>query len=311
MTGAAIRTEFERRWRGLHGNTRGAIWLLISGLMTTIQGAMVKQLGPELHTFQVVFLRCAFGAAILLPFALSRGLARMATGRFRLHLLRAAISIFSMGSAFFALARLPLADAIAYAFTVPLFMIPLAVLMLGEPVRWRRWTATGIGFLGVVLMARPGGAIDIAIPVALFGAFATAVVYIVVKRLAATERVLTVMTYFTLLGSLFALGPALAVWRAPTETQFLLLFFIGLMGTLSQLFAVHAWIVGEATAVAPFDYSRLLYAAVIGYAFFGEVPDLYAAAGVALIVASTLYIARREAALRRKTASEKPVEASA
>ena len=296
------------RWRALHGNTRGAIWLLIAGFITTVQGAVVKVVGPEMHTFQVVFLRCAFGASILNPFAIGRGLMNMATGRLRLHVARAMISVMSMGCSFYALARLPLADAVAYAFTVPLFMIPLAVLLLSEPVRWRRWTATGVGFLGVLVMADPTGAIDEAIPVALLSALFTALVYIVVKRLSETEPVLTVLTYFSVLGATLSLGPALAVWMDPSADQLGLLFLVGLTGTLSQLFAVRAWIVAEATAVAPFDYSRLLYAAILGALFFGEIPGWNTALGATIIVAATLYIARREALLRRKAATEKPGE---
>ncbi|MBM3542465.1 MAG: EamA/RhaT family transporter, partial [Alphaproteobacteria bacterium] len=102
--------------------------------------------------------------------------------------------------------------------------------------------------------------------------------------------------------------PALAVWMEPSADQLGLLFLVGLTGTLSQLFAVRAWIVAEATAVAPFDYSRLLYAALLGALFFGEIPGWNTALGATIIVAATLYIARREALLRRKAATEKPGE---
>ncbi len=285
----------------LAGNTRGAIWMLLSGLVTVIQSGLVKSLGDSFHTFEVVFWRCLFGLAILLPFALRHGGYAFSTDRFRLHFLRATLSITSMASSFYALARLPLADAIAYVFTAPLFIIPLAVIILGEVVRWRRWTATAVGFVGVIVMARPGGTMDPAVPVALFGASATALVFVIVKRLTETERVITVTTYFTLIGTLLSAIPAAFVWQTPSWAQLLVLFGVGAMGTMSQLFAVHGWRVGEATAIAPFDYARLLYAAVLGFLVFGEIPDEWTAAGAFIIVTSTLYIARREARLRRAT----------
>ena len=101
----------------------------------------------------------------------------------------------------------------------------------------------------------------------------------------------------------FSLVPALFVWQTPTWWQLALLFGVGLTGTLSQMFAVHAWLQGEATAIAPFDYARLLYAVAIGLVFFSEVPSIWTAVGAAIIVSSTLYIARREARLRRPAAS--------
>ena len=273
--------------------------MLLSGLVTVVQGSLVKDLGASLHTFEVVFWRCLFGLSILLPFALRGGAYALTTGRLRLHCLRAMISITSMASSFYALARLPLADATAYVFTTPLFMIPLAVLLLKEVVRWRRWTATAAGFLGVLIMARPGGTIDPAVPIALFGASATALVFVIVKRLTETESVLTVTTYFTLIGTALSALPASLVWQTPSWNQILILFGVGATGTLSQLLAIQAWRAGEATAVAPFDYARLLYATILGFLLFGEIPDGWTIVGAIIVVLSTLYIARREARLNR------------
>lgn len=174
---------YERRWLALHGNTRGAIWILVAGFMTTVQSLMVKQVGDDLHTFEVVFLRCLFGLSILLPLALKSGMATLRTGRMHLHFMRASVSLASMGCSFYALAHLPLADATAYGFTIPLFMIPIAMVMFGETVRWRRWTATAIGFAGVLIMVRPDGAVHLAVPIALIGAFFNALVMAIIKRL--------------------------------------------------------------------------------------------------------------------------------
>ena len=298
---------YERRWLALHGNTRGAIWILIAGFMTTVQSLMVKQVGDDLHVFQVVFLRCLFGLTILLPLALRSGLSTLKPGRMHLHLMRAGISLTSMACSFYALAHLPLADATAYSFTIPLFMIPIALVMFREKVRWRRWTATAIGFVGVLIMVRPDGEVHLAVPIALIGAFFTALVMAVIKRLTGSERIITLMTYFTIIASGIAFIPAMLVWKTPTYWELPLLFGVGLTGTLSQMFAAHGWYAAtEATAIAPFDYSRLLYAVILGFIFFSEIPGLNTAAGALIIAGSTLYIARREARLRRKARLKAP-----
>lgn len=292
---------YERRWLALHGNTRGAVWILVAGFMTTVQSLLVKQVGADLHTFQVVFLRCLFGLSILLPLALRSGIATLRTGRVPLHFMRASVSLISMACSFYAFAHLPLADATAYGFTIPLFMIPIAMVMFGEKVRWRRWTATAIGFAGVLIMVRPDGAVHIAVLVALIGAFFNALVMAIIKRLTGSERILTLMTYFTIIGTLIAFVPAMVVWKTPTYGQLFLLFGVGVTGTLSQMFAAHGWYAAtEATAIAPFDYSRLIYAVILGFLFFSEIPGANTAVGAVIITASTLYIARREARLRKE-----------
>ncbi len=292
---------YERSWLALHGNTRGAIWILVAGFMTTVQSLMVKQVGPNLHVFEVVFLRCLFGLSILLPLAFKSGLSTLRTGRVHLHFMRASVSLVSMGCSFYALAHLPLADATAYGFTIPLFMIPIAMVMFREKVRWRRWTATAIGFLGVLIMVRPDGAVHLAVPVALIGAFFNALVMAIIKRLTGSERILTLMTYFTIIATIIVFIPAMLVWKTPTYFELLLLFGVGVTGTLSQMFAAHGWYAAtEATAIAPFDYSRLLYAVILGFIFFSEIPGLNTAVGALVIAGSTLYIAQREARLRKE-----------
>ncbi len=207
-----------------------------------------------------------------------------------------------MACYFDAVSWLPLAEAIAYTFTMPLFMIVCAVLLLGERVRWRRWSATAVGFVGVLVMLRPGMvAIEAAALVALLGAILSALVFTSVKKLSTTESALTMILYFALVGMLMSIGPALTVWRWPSAGEFALLFLTGVLGTSGQYVAVWGWSVGEATAIAPFDYSRLIFAAALGFAVFAEVPDPTTVLGAGIIVASTLYIGRRAAKVESPT----------
>ena len=290
------------RWRHLPGNTRGALWILLAALIMTLQVAVVKKLGAGLHIFEIVFFRCAFSFLILSPAFPRLGLGAYATARPALHITRSVLGILAMACYFYAVSWLPLAEAIAYTFTMPLFMILCAVLLLGERVRWRRWTATAVGFAGVLVMLRPGMvAVEAAALVALFGALLSALVFTSVKKLSATESALTMILYFALVGMLMSIGPAIAVWRWPNGAEFALLALIGALGTAGQYVAVWGWSVGEATAVAPFDYSRLIFAAALGFVLFAEVPDPMTILGAGIIVASTLYIGRRAARVEAPT----------
>ena len=171
-----------------------------------------------------------------------------------------------------------------------------AVMFLGESVRWRRWSATVAGFLGVVVMLRPGAAeFDPAMLVALMQALAIAAAVTLVKRMPMSESNLTVLLYFAVISTLGTLGPALWVWRTPTWEEAGLAALMGLLGVGSQAAIVKGYRTGEASAAAPFDYSRLLFATLFGFVLFSEVPDAWTIMGAGIVVASTVYIARREA----------------
>ncbi len=287
-------------WRRLPANIRGALWVVAAGALFSVMAAVVKILGNRLDSFQIAFFRALFGLAAVLPFVWQEGLPRLRTRRPGMHLLRGVMGVSAMLCGFYAITHLPLADAVSLSFTRPLFLVPLAVLFLGERVRARRWAATAVGFLGVVVMLRPTGAIEPAAFVALAGALLVAGVSVLLKKLAATETPATILFYFGVISSTVALGPALYVWIAPTLGELLLLMLVGALAAAAQSFMIRAFAVAEATAVAPFDYVRILYAGLIGYALFAEVPDRWTVLGATIVAASTLYIARREAWLARR-----------
>lgn len=296
--------RLEARWLALAPNTRGALWMLASCFMFSTMGLFVKLLGEHLPSHQAAFFRALFGMAAVMPFVLRMGRAGFATKRLPLHLSRGATGAAAMLCGFYSMAHLPLADSVALSFTKPLWLIPLAVLFLSEKVRVRRWVATGAGFVGVVVMMRPGhGAIDPAVYVALVGAVFVALVTIQVKKLLSTEHPATLIFYSTLIASVVTAVPAIAVWQAPEPRELLLLLIAGLCGTIGQSLGIRALQAGDSTAVAPIDYVRLIISGFYGYWFFGDVPDEWTALGAAVIVASTLYIAHREAQLGRAPAS--------
>jgi drug/metabolite transporter (DMT)-like permease len=297
---AATPAGLVARCQALPGNVRGALWMLLAGAVFTAQGAIVKGLGSRLDSFEIAFFRCAFGLLAIAPFVIGPyltqgGTALFLTGRPWMHLARALVGVTGMFCGFYAVTHLPLADATAISFTKPLFMIVLAVIFLGEQVRWRRWSATIVGFLGVLIIMRPGtDSFQPAALVALLGSFFIADVVVLVKKLSATERNVTILFYFAAITTVVSAIPAAFVWQTPTLHELGLLVLVGVTATLGQACALRAYRAGEATAVVPFDYARLIFAVVYGYAFFAELPDLWSYVGAAVLIASTLYIAFRE-----------------
>ena len=259
-----------------------------------------------MDSFQIAFLRTLFGFFVILPFALRRGLIGLRTKVIKLHLTRAAVGILGMLSIFYAITQLPLADAVALTFTRPLFLILLAVLLLGETIRWRRWTATAVGFIGVLVMVQSQAEFELASVVALFGALMVALVSVFLKKLSVTEAPTTMMFYFGLFASIISSIPAMFVWVTPSIEDLAVLVLLAFFGSGANFCAIRAFSVGEATAVAPFDYTRLIFSGILGYLVFAEVPTLMMLIGALIIVASSLYIVRREAGLgnRKPLASE-------
>ncbi len=281
----------------LPGSVAGPLWMLASAAGFAAMTAVVKYLGESLPSVEIAFFRTLVGLILIL---LLLGVSRDRWPLFRTHrpwlmLTRAVVGTAAMVCLFYSMIALPLAMAVSLSFSRPLFLVPLAVLFLAEPVRWRRWSATAVGFLGVVVMLEPAqAALEPAALVALLGAFLVAVVLMLIKRLAATEAPLTVMFYFALPGTLVLFTPALLVWQTPTAGQMGLLVLTGGLGTLGQYAAVRAFRAAEATLVAPFDYAQLPFATGVGYAMFGEVPGLSTLIGALIIVGAALYILQRE-----------------
>ena len=288
----------QRATATLPANLRGALWIIASCLLITSMAVIVKVLGTRLDSLQLSFFRAAFGLLVVAPFALAAGPTILRTRRPGLHAARGIAGAIGMMSGFYALTHLPLADVTAIGFTKPMFLIVLAALVLRERVGYRRWSATIVGFLGVLIMVRPGGGVlELAALVAVLGAFAAACVKLFVKQLATTEQPLTILVYLGLITTTLTALPAYLVWQPPTLLELGLMLLVGGLASLAQLCIIRGYRLGEASALAPFEYSRLPFAATYGILLFAEVPDLYTLLGAALIVASTLYIAHREAQL--------------
>ncbi len=294
-----------KRWHGLSPNLQGACWMLLSCLGFSVMVSFVKIVARDLGPFETTFFRCFFGLVALFPLIAWHGIGSLRTRHLGMHTWRGILGMVSMMCAYFGIERLPLASYTALSFSKPLFAIVLAVIVLREVVRWRRWAATLVGFFGVLVMMRPGTeSFDPNALFALGDALSIAILITVLKRIPAYERPLAMLFYFGVISSPLALTLTLASqpWIWPDGIAWAMLAAIGVTGALSQYWWIMAFRTGEASAVAPFDYSRLIFTGAVGLVVFGEVPDVWTVAGAGLIVASTIYLARREARQSRTPA---------
>jgi drug/metabolite transporter (DMT)-like permease len=269
----------------------GLALLVLCLIQMASQSALVKAIGDTFSSSQIVFIRGAVGLLLIIPFVWRYRFAALQFNNLRLHLLRAFFGVSAMACQFFAYARLPLAEATAYSFTMPLFLTFLAVVFLREAITKTIWVATFAGFVGVLIISQPGQIdFELAGLVALCGAFFHAVVVVLIKKLSALEPTITLMLYFPIVAVIAFLVPALTTWTQPDLLEWIYLLLIAALGTCSQWCFIEACRRVHTPLIAPFDYTRIVFAGVIGYFFFSELPSLFEVSGMIVILASTLFI---------------------
>ncbi len=284
------------RWSSLSDNFRGAVYVTVGALLLTCMAILVKFLGARLDSFQILFFRSFVGLLFILPLAFQQGWGICRTKIPLMHMTRGGIGILGNFCFFYSITHLLLADSMALQFSRPLFMIVLAVAFLGETVGWKRGTATMIGFAGILIMTRPFGlgggpaTFELGVLIGALGAFFGALVVVAIKHLSKTESTIVIMFYYAFWGAIFSLIPALLVWQTPTLPELGLLILVGFFGIVGQTCITRGVSLAETTVVLPFDYLRIVYAAVFGFLMFGEVPGLWSLLGAIVIVGSTLYI---------------------
>ena len=302
---AAGQPLLDRYWRSLPGNYRGAFWMLLAALAFISVQAVTKGLGDKFDSIQITFFRAMFGCFAVLPFVLTRGLTAFKTDNLPFHIGRGLFGAMATFLMVFAVIHMPIADATVIGFTRALFMIILAVIFLGERVHWRRWSATAAGFGGAVLMLRPGDETFQLAALAAFGAslcFASA--HVCIKKCTAkNDHPMTVQSIYWAISSVVTLVPTLWFWTSPNWQEWGVLIFMGLLSGIAQTLFVYALNAGEVTFVYPFDFTRLVWAAVAGVLIFGEPLAMLTIMGATVIIASNVYIARRQAT-ENKTVAE-------
>lgn len=277
------------------GTTLGAAMLTVAMVFFAAEMVAVRFLSDDVPLVQIVLFRLGFQALVLLPVVLWHRGAPLRTARLPLHGARAAFSALGMALFYLAYILLPLALATTVTFMNAIFVVVLAALVLRERIGPYRIGAVAMGFAGVLVAMRPGVAgVDIGMLVGLAGSFAAACLIIITRALTASESRLTVMSYSAGFGLLFLTMPAVLAWQ-PLELRHLsLLGLVGLTGTAGQFLMVGAFQIAEASALAPVDFLRLIFAVVAGYIFFGEVPDLWTWAGAMIIITAVAFATHRE-----------------
>lgn len=275
------------------------------GLMASISAAIfsvfVRLATEHIHPLQAVFFRNFFGLLFIAPLALRAGLVPLKTKRFPMFCLRAVLSMGAMSFWFSAIAYMPLAEATALNFTVPLFGTLLAAIFLGEKIRKYRIAALLVGFCGVLVIIRPGDdTVQLASLLPIAAAICMASAGLTIKSLSRTENPTTILLYMMVMTTPMTLIPALFVWEPPGLEAILLMVAGAFMANLTQIGNTNAFRVYDYSFVIGFNYLRLPFVSVIALVMFGEVPEIWLVPGAALIVGSALYIARREAKLNRE-----------
>ena len=282
-------------WRRQTPVLRGIVLMCLSTVAFSIMHGLVRFVSEVLPPFQIAFFRNIFGLAFLLPLLMRSRFSILRTKRIGLHALRGIINIIAMLMFFTALSISPIAKVTALSFTAPIFMAILAVFVLRERFRIYRWLAILSGFIGMLIILRPGlVAIDTGALLVTASAGLWAIALLLIKILSRTEASLTIVAYMGIFLGVFSIFPALWVWQPFGMQTLFWLALIGLFGTIAQMSLSQSLKETDPTALMPFDFLKLVWTALIGAWFFSEIPDVYTLIGAAVIFASGFFIALRE-----------------
>ncbi|MDX1384351.1 MAG: DMT family transporter [Thermoanaerobaculia bacterium] len=300
-------------WGAAPAQIRGVLLVALAAFGFSSMHTVIRFLASDLHPFEIAFFRNLFGLVALIPALIATGRRRLRTDHLRLHLLRSCLQLVSMLLFFYALSVTPLARVSAMSFTGPLFATVGAVVFLGEAIHARRIVALLVGFAGALIVMRPapaaggegpelaasGLALDPGVVLVLLSSFGWSIALIVIKVLSRTDSSVTLAMWMGIFMAPLSLVPALFVWRWPEPGDYFWLALMGVVGVGGHLAMSQAFKETDATAVLPVDFTRLVWASLLGFLVFGERPELATWIGGAVIFASTTYIAWREARANR------------
>lgn len=271
--------------------TLGASLVVGACLLFAFMGAMIRAVSDDLPLEMVVFFRNFFGLVILSPWLLHAGGSGIRTGRFHLHAARTISGLAAMYCFFYALAHLELGEAVLLNFSAPLFIPVIASFWLGESLPERLWWALLVGLAGILLILKPTpGMLQ---PVALIGLASglfAAVATVCVRDLSRTEPPERIVFYFAALATLVSSFPLFGNWHQPDAAEWSLLLGIGLLATVAQVLITRGIMNVPAAQVGPFAYSTVLFAALIGWYVWGELPDTWSLAGGLMVIAGGVLI---------------------
>ena len=278
-------------------NINAILWALLAAALFSSVAAMAKIVVAEYHVLQILFFRQIIVFLSSLPSIKKSFPQSLKTRHPGIHILRLMGAFVALSCGIWSVAVLPLTTAITLAFAKVFFVAILALFFLKEAVGVHRLGAVLVGFIGVTIVIRPGldGIFDGYALIPIVGAVGAAVAVISVRKLAATESTATLLVYQALFVGILAGVPLYWLWVTPDFAGWLLLLAMGVLSTAGQWVGVKALRLGEASVVGPIEYSKLIYAAILGFVLFSEVPDGFTITGAAIIIGSSIYIFHREA----------------
>ncbi len=269
--------------------TQGAAMLALSALFFALMGGLIREASSTVNNETVVFFRNLVGVLFFLPLALTRGIGPLRTRRPLSHLLRTTYGLGGMYCYFYALAHLPLTDAMLFSYAAPVFTPLIAHLWIKEPLTRRMMVATLVGFLGVLLVARPSGAV--VAPIALVGiasSLMAACAFVSIREMSDSEPAYRIVFYFALFGTLFSAVPLAWAWQPLNGQELLLLLGAGLFASLGQLTMSQAYALASPGVIGPIAYMAIVVAGVIAWLRWDELPSHTSLLGAALIFAASL-----------------------
>ena len=282
----------------LDRNLHGALWMVASAVGFTAMTTLIKYLGDDYPASLQTFYRQLAGFVILLPFIMKRRGAAFATTRPGILIFRSAAGTLGMILSFYAFQKMPLADANALSFTRTLWLVPLAAVVLHETVGPLRIGAAIVGFIGVLIMLLPGmnGQFAIGWPALamLASSFLFALTITGMKVMTRDHSPMVLLVWSAALGLVMGIPGAFFTWRWPEPFDLLLLILMGVLGTVTQGCYIKGMSIGDAAAMAPIDYIRLVFTVIVGLTLFNEIPSVWTVAGAGIVVVSTLFITWRE-----------------
>ena len=284
---------------------RAVALMVASTFLFGFMAVCIRLASSQLHPFEIAFFRNLFGFMFTLPLLYRHGWSLLRTDKLPLYFFRCCIGIVSMLAGFWALVHLPLAQAVALSYSTPIFVTIAAVMVLGEVVRARRWTAVIVGFIGVLVLMQPGAdTFHMASLIAVLAAVASASAAISIKFLSRTENADAIVVYTTLIWVPLSLLPALFYWTQPSGITWLWIVLSGLFGTTAHMCWTRALQRADASFLTPISFLQVLVVGTFGFFLFDEKIDRWTIVGASIIFTSNIYIARREAQLARRAVTD-------
>ncbi len=277
------------------GAAAGIFWMCMATLLSSLAGGMVRAMAGEIPIIELVFFRNVVALVILAPWMMRAGAVRLPASRLALYGFRVAFAYSALVMLFYALARMPIADVYALQYTIPLFTILLAVLMLKQHADGHAWAACLAGFAGALIIMRPGIIeLTLAAVCAIASALMSAGSNTTIKLLSRTESPGAITVWTNLLMMPLAFVPMLFVWVTPSWTQAPWVLAIGVASSIGGYCFTRAVASADARIVQPFQFSRMIFATAIGFVMFAELPDVWTWIGAAVIFAASYYVVLRE-----------------